>query len=61
MSLLDPARATDLLGFSHRPLGAYLDSVVASFLAHKSEAPPPGYEHREDEQRLVRAALLESR
>ncbi len=61
MSFLDPARAKDLLGFSHRPLGAYLDSIVASFLAHKNAAPPPGYEHREDEQRLAHAGFPESR
>jgi nucleoside-diphosphate-sugar epimerase len=58
MSFLDPARARELLGFSHRPLGAYLDAVVASFLAHKSAEPPPGYEHREDERRLALATTL---
>ena len=56
MSCLDPARARDLLGFSHRPLGRYLDSIVASFLAHQSEAPPEGYQHREAERRLALAA-----
>ena len=53
MSYLDPARAGDLLGFSHRPLGQYLDSMVASFLAHRSELPPEGYKHREAERRLA--------
>ena len=61
MSYLDPTRARDLLGFSHRPLGAYLDSMVASFLAHRSEAPPEGYRHREAERRLALALPRENR
>lgn len=53
MSYLDPARARTELGFAHRPLAAYLDSIVASFLAHPPESPPEGYAHREAERRLV--------
>ena len=41
--------------------GAYLDAMVASFLAHKSEVPPPGYEHREAERRLALTPLAEAR
>jgi nucleoside-diphosphate-sugar epimerase len=52
-SFLDPARARAELGFAHRPLGAYLDAIVASFLAHPRAAPPEGYGTREAERRLV--------
>lgn len=53
MSHLDPARARALFGFSHRPLAAYLDSMVASFLARHETEPPAGYRHRSAELRLV--------
>jgi hypothetical protein len=53
MSLLDPARARAELGFRHRPLGAYLDAIVASFLAHPPAAPPEGYAHRAAECSLA--------
>lgn len=53
MSHLDPARARDVLGFSHRPLGAYLDSMVASFLARHEAEPPAGYRHRQAELRFT--------
>jgi nucleoside-diphosphate-sugar epimerase len=53
MSFLDPALARTELGFRHRPLGAYLDSIVASFLANPPPAPPEGYEHRAAERRLA--------
>jgi nucleoside-diphosphate-sugar epimerase len=53
MSLLDPARAERDLGFAHRPLGAYLDAIVASFLAHPPAEPPAGYRHREAERRIA--------
>jgi nucleoside-diphosphate-sugar epimerase len=53
MSVLDPARARAELGFRHRPLAAYLDAIVASFLAHTPASPPEGYQHREAERRLV--------
>jgi nucleoside-diphosphate-sugar epimerase len=53
MSHLDPARAKAILGFSHRPLGSYLDSMVASFLARHETEPPAGYRHRNAELRLV--------
>ena len=52
MSLLDPARAKAELGFAHRPLGAYLDAIVASFLAHPPASKPEGYAYREAELRL---------
>ena len=53
MSFLDPARAKAELGFRHEPLGAYLDKIVTSFLAHPPADPPPGYESRAAELKLV--------
>ncbi len=54
MSFLDPARVKRELGFKHRPLGVYLDSIVASFLAHPPAAPPESYLRlRERELALV--------
>jgi nucleoside-diphosphate-sugar epimerase len=53
MSLLDPARARAELGLAHRPLAAYLDAIVASFLAHPPPAPPEGYRRRDEERRLA--------
>lgn len=56
MSYLDPARARGEIGFTHRPLAAYLDSIVASFLAHPPPAPPEGYAQREAERRISAGA-----
>lgn len=56
MSFLDPARAKAQLGFRHEPLGAYLDKIVTTFLAHPRADPPPGYEHRAAELRLAAEA-----
>jgi nucleoside-diphosphate-sugar epimerase len=53
MSLLDPSRAKAELGFSHRPLGVYLDALVASYLAHPPAEPPEGYRHHEVERRIA--------
>jgi hypothetical protein len=53
MSLLDPGHAKAALGFAHRPLGSYLDSMVASFLARHETEPPAGYRHRNSELQLV--------
>ncbi len=53
MSLLDPARARAELHLAHRPLAAYLDAIVASFLAHPLAAPPEGYRYRERERAIV--------
>ena len=53
MSFLDPARAKAELGFCHEPLGAYLDKIVTSFLAHPPADPPPGYESRAVELQLA--------
>jgi nucleoside-diphosphate-sugar epimerase len=55
MSLLDPSRARAELGFRHRPLAAYLDAIVASYLAHPPAEPPPGYERRADEIALAKS------
>lgn len=55
MSVIDPSRARAELGLRHRPLATYLDSIVASYLAHPPSAPPDGYRHREAEIRLARA------
>ena len=54
MSVLDPSLAQRELGFSHRPLGVYLSSIVASFLSHPSTDPPPNYRHRSAELELAR-------
>jgi nucleoside-diphosphate-sugar epimerase len=53
MSLLDPGRVRDTLGFRHEPLDSYLGRIVASFLAHVPAVPPPGYRGREGERRLA--------
>jgi nucleoside-diphosphate-sugar epimerase len=53
MSLLDPGRAREALGFRHEPLDGYLGKIVAAFLAHAPASPPPGYRGREAERRLV--------
>jgi nucleoside-diphosphate-sugar epimerase len=52
MSYIEPTRARTLLGFAHRPLAAYLDAMVASFLARHETEPPAGYRHRPAELRL---------
>lgn len=52
MSFLDPSRAAHELRFVHEPLVRYLDTIVASFLAHPPADPPPGYEHRAEETAL---------
>ena len=54
MSYIDPARAVAERGFRHRPLPVYLDAIVASFLAHPPDAPPPAYGHRAAELALAR-------
>ena len=56
MSFLDPSRARSELGFAHEPLRAYLEAIVAAFLAHPSREPPAGYERRRDEEALARSA-----
>jgi nucleoside-diphosphate-sugar epimerase len=43
MSFLDPTRAKTELGFRHDPLRAYLEKVVASFLAHPPTEAPEGF------------------
>ncbi len=53
MSFLDPGRARAELGFRHRPLGSYLDEIVAAFLAHPPAEPPPGYGPPEAERPLL--------
>ena len=54
VSLLDPSRARDELGFVHRPLERCLHSVVASFLAFPPPDRPPGFAQREGERQLAR-------
>lgn len=53
MSFLDPTLARRTLGFRHEPLDTYLGHIVASFLAHPAEAPPPAYARRRDERALA--------
>jgi nucleoside-diphosphate-sugar epimerase len=57
MSLLDPARAHDELGFAHHPLERCLHSVVASFLAHPPADRPPAYEAGRARERALAARL----
>lgn len=52
MSFLDPSRAVLELRFVHEPLVRYLDTIVASFLAHPPADPPPGYGRRAEELAL---------
>jgi nucleoside-diphosphate-sugar epimerase len=56
MSFVDPGLAQAELGFRHEPLAAYLDKIVAAFLAHPPAEAPPGYEQRETERRLAAAS-----
>jgi nucleoside-diphosphate-sugar epimerase len=53
MSLLDPARARDELGFRHAPLPECLLAVTSGFLAHTPADRPAGYAGREAERRLA--------
>jgi nucleoside-diphosphate-sugar epimerase len=54
MSLLDPSRAREDLGFRHRPLRACLEAVVSCLLAHPPADRPAGYAGREREVALAR-------
>lgn len=56
MSYLDPSLAVTELGFSHPPLGAYLDSILAHLLAAMPREPPPGYDQRAAELAFARRA-----
>ncbi|MFN3651115.1 MAG: NAD-dependent epimerase/dehydratase family protein [Armatimonadota bacterium] len=53
MSHLDPTRAQQELGFTHRPLRSYYESIVSSFLAHPPSDRPAGYAHRATELALL--------
>jgi hypothetical protein len=46
MSRIDPARAEGQLGFQHEPVSAYLEKIIACFLAHPPAEPPASYAHR---------------
>jgi nucleoside-diphosphate-sugar epimerase len=54
VSLLDPSRARDDLGFVHRPLERCLHAVVASFLAFLPPDRPAGWAQRAAELQLAR-------
>ncbi|MBX5483301.1 MAG: NAD-dependent epimerase/dehydratase family protein [Myxococcaceae bacterium] len=55
MSLLDPGLARHELGFHHRPLGVYLNAIVASFFAHPPASPPENYvRYRAAERELAK-------
>lgn len=53
MSRLDPAKAVEELGFRHRPLAEYLQSIVAHFLATPPADRPANYAHRPLELQLA--------
>lgn len=53
MSLLDPGRARDELGFRHAPLRQCLATIVSSFLARTPADRPPGYARRAEELALA--------
>jgi len=53
MSLLDPSRARDELGFRHAPLEVTLGAVVSAFLAHTPADRPQGYAGRQVERRVA--------
>ena len=55
MSFIDPSLAKAELGFRHEPLASYLARIVACFLAHPPQQPPPGYELRAAELQLAGA------
>jgi hypothetical protein len=54
MSWLDPGVAAGEIGFVHRPLEGYLESIVASFLAGPPADRPAGYAGRAVELALAR-------
>ena len=56
MSFIDPSLAKAELGFRHEPLASYLARIVACFLAHPPQQPPPGYELRAAELQLAGGA-----
>lgn len=53
MSLIDPARAEQDLGFRHEPLPRYLDKIVTWFFTEHPETPPEDYAHRPAELALA--------
>ena len=53
MSLLDPARAKEALGFRHEPLPQYLEKIVANFINHPPATPPDNYRFRAAERALA--------
>jgi nucleoside-diphosphate-sugar epimerase len=54
MSMLDPSRAEEELGFRHEPLDRYLGKIIASYLAYPPPSPPEEYAaHRRDEIALA--------
>jgi len=53
MSRLDPGKAQRELEFRHQPVRAYLEKIVAAFLAHPPASPPENYKHRSVEFALT--------
>jgi nucleoside-diphosphate-sugar epimerase len=53
MSLLEPTRVREELGFAHRPMVTCLEAVVSSFLAHPPADRPAGYAGRSRERELA--------
>jgi nucleoside-diphosphate-sugar epimerase len=56
MSLIDPSRARDELGFRHAPLEQTLAATVASFLSHTPQDRPSRYARRDAEVRIAAAS-----
>ena len=56
-SRLNPDRAKRRLGFWHRPLAQYLDSMVASLMSHPYPDPPESYQTRATEMQLGHSIL----
>jgi nucleoside-diphosphate-sugar epimerase len=57
MSFLDPALATEEIGFQHEELPSYLAKIVSAFVNHPPQNPPEGYLFRKAELALIESLL----
>lgn len=53
MSMIDPSKAKEGLGFRHEPLPRYLEKIVNIFLNAPPERPPANYANRAAEMALA--------